>query len=239
MDASGVRTSAAMETTAAYPEPPAVSGMPLYTPAKRWRVFTLRREGDDVLRLRPDPSARITAFAFGVGGTLVVGVFFVVVFAASYEGPPPNLYLRYGLLGLAAATAIAVGVFFNFIGGDSADVRFDRRAGVLRGRCWARGRWRRDLACPLADVASLQVCCRHVDVEEGEDFQTYELNVVLASPPGERLGLGSHADSGEVMGDAYTLATFLGCGILNDCPSLQAFPRRGYEPGVRNRPPHV
>src|SRR5688500_5474421 len=136
-----VPTSAVMETQVAYPEPPVVSSMPLNTPAKRWRVFTLRREGDDVLRVRPDPSARVTAFVFGAGGTLVVGVFFVVVFAATYEGPPPNLYLRYGWYGLAAATAIAVGVFFNFTGGASADVCFDRRAGVLRGRCWARGRW--------------------------------------------------------------------------------------------------
>lgn len=201
--------------------------MPLYTPAKRWRVFTLRRDGD-VLHVRPDPGARVTAFVFGVGTTVVAGFLVVMVFAATYEGPPPNLYLRYGLWALVAATVVAVGVFFNFTGGASADVRFDKTAGVLRGRCWARGRWRRGLACALSDVASLQVCCRHIDVEEGEDYQTFELNVVLAHPSGERLGLGSHADSREVMQDAYTLATFLGCGILNDCPSLQAFPRAGY-----------
>jgi hypothetical protein len=221
-----------MEIQSAYPQPPVVSSLPLFTPAKRWRVFTLRRDGN-VLHVRPDPGARVTAFVAGVAITVVVGFLIMMVFAASYEGPPPNLYLRYGLWALAAATVVAVGVFFNFTGGASADVLFDKGTGVLRGRGWMRGRWRRGLACALADVASLQVCCRHVDVEEGEDYQTFELNVVLDQPPGERLGLGSHADSREVMQDAYTLATFLGCGILNDCPSLQEFPRAGYLPYVR------
>ena len=68
-------------------------------------------------------------------------------------------------------------------------------------------------------------------MDQGEDYQSFELHVVLAEAPGERLGLGSHADSREVMADAYTLATFLGCGILNDCPSLREFPRAGYSPG--------
>ena len=221
-----------MEPQAAHPEPPVVSSLPLCAPARRRRVVCLRQDGP-VLRVRPDPAARVAALVTGVSAVIIVGFLGVVVLAAMYEGPPPNRYLRYGLIALACATAVAAAALYGYTGGAGADVVFDKDSGTLRGRCWARGGWRRDVACPLSDVASLQVCCRHVEEQDEEDYQTFELNVVLSSPPGERLGLCSHADSGGLMRDAAALATFLGCGILNDCPSLREFPHVPYAPYVR------
>lgn len=202
-----------------------MSVFPLYTPASRWRPFVLREDGE-VLCVRPDPSARKWAFLFGVGGTVIVGWLILTMIFAGYVGEErPRFPPAVAVGAYCAAIAIAVGVFWNLPVGRSADVVFDRKAGRFRGRCWTRAGWRRDFEGPLACIASLQICCHEIDVEEGDNYQTYELNVVLANPPGERFGLGSHADPVEVQRDAARLAAFLNCGVLMDCPSLRPFPR--------------
>ena len=197
---------------------------PLYTPASTWRPFVIRERGD-VLHFGPDPTARRVALLLGVGGTAVIGWLFLVAFLASDVNDARH-GVRRALAVAAYCAAVVVGgvVGWNCTGGRSADVIFDRCGGVFRGRCWTGRGWRPDCAGTLDSIASLQVCCHEIEVEEGDNYQTYEVNVVLASPPGARLGLGSHADAGEIQRDAKRLAEFLQCGILMDCPLLRPFP---------------
>jgi hypothetical protein len=161
----------------------------------------------------------------GVAATIVGGwLMLTVLLAADVGSKRPKMRPAYGVAAVAAAVLIAAGVFWNFTGGLGADMVFDRRSGLFRGRCWTRRGWRRGVTAPLADIASLQICCRHIQEQDEESYQSYELNIVLSNPPGERLGLGSHGDAKEVQEDAARLAEFLGCGVLVDCPGLRPFP---------------
>ena len=60
----------------------------------------------------------------------------------------------------------------------------------------------------LDDVAAFQICSRFVDDSEGA-YTSYELNVILRQPPGERITLLSHARQDSVRADAHQLAEFL------------------------------
>ena len=84
-------------------------------------------ERGDVLRVCDDPSARKWAFALGVGGTVIVGWFFLVVALAGDDRGQIRPAVAVGAY--CAAIAVAVGVFWNFTGGPLCRHRLRPRHG--------------------------------------------------------------------------------------------------------------
>jgi|GEM_PF-6177307 len=68
------------------------------------------------------------------------------------------------------------------------------------------------------DVAALQICSGIV-MNSNREFKTFELNLVLSSPPGQRAHLISHAKEQDLRDDARQLAQFLKVPLLDHTQS--------------------
>jgi len=68
------------------------------------------------------------------------------------------------------------------------------------------------------DVAALQICSGIVK-DTKRVFKTFELNLVLSSPPGRRVSLISHAKEQDLRDDACQLAQFLNVPLLDHTQS--------------------
>ena len=65
----------------------------------------------------------------------------------------------------------------------------------------------------LDQVAAIQICSKYID---GEDAYTaFELNVILADPPGRRINITSHAKDADLRRDAQKFADFLQKPLLD------------------------
>lgn len=171
-----------------------------------FRTVKLEFTEPDVAQFRPSAGLRIfhlVFLAFGVG-ILALGV------------PDSS---RKGSIGGIALTG-GIGVLFTAVGGLGLTVGFgtrsvvaDRRVqtlvvrkGLDRAAFYSRS-WAFD------DIAALQICCRLV--EGDSDYTAYELNLVLANPPGERHNLFSHGSAKAMREDGIAFAEFLGKPLLD------------------------
>lgn len=79
-------------------------------------------------------------------------------------------------------------------------VLFDRAAGrvIVRGR-----------SIPFASVVALQLITERVDGDDGPDYDSHELNLVLQG--GARVNLVDHAGKEELRDDLRRLGALLGC----------------------------
>lgn len=69
------------------------------------------------------------------------------------------------------------------------------------------------------DVACLQVCSGMIRSRDSS-YRTYEINLILANPPGDRIHLVSHADRVPLKADAAKLAEFLAVPLVDDSPTV-------------------
>jgi hypothetical protein len=65
------------------------------------------------------------------------------------------------------------------------------------------------------DIAAVQICSQRVQPNEGRDYTAYEVNLVLHTPPGERVHLFGHAKENDLKADARQLADFLNVPLLD------------------------
>ncbi len=68
------------------------------------------------------------------------------------------------------------------------------------------------------DVAALQICSGIVSNDRNE-FKTFELNLVLLSPTGQRVHLISHSKEDDLRNDAHQLAEFLKVPLIDHTQS--------------------
>jgi len=116
---------------------------------------------------------------------------------------------------VTSANVILPAIFFVGFGGagywvwrSTATVTFDRISG-----CFWRGRrkpdtGRQDNETPIERIDCLQVLVKYVSGSDSS-YYSYELNLVLNDPPGERFLVMAHGKSGLFWDDACELAEFL------------------------------
>lgn len=72
-----------------------------------------------------------------------------------------------------------------------------------------------DRSYSFSDVVAVQFCSKYVESSDSPGYITYELNLILTRPEGERLTLTSHAGESRVRDDARRLAEFLEKPLLD------------------------
>jgi hypothetical protein len=115
------------------------------------------------------------------------------------------------VIGVSFAAIGGIGLFVGF---GVRCVIFDRRQATI---VVTRGLGVRSTTLPLyafRDIAAVQLCSQYVERDD-PGYTTYELNLILTEPAGERLKLTSHADESRVRADAQRLAHFLEKPLLD------------------------
>ncbi|MBI3947925.1 MAG: hypothetical protein HY321_18555 [Armatimonadetes bacterium] len=178
---------------------------PLRTGAMSIRTHRLVRVTPGRMEFRSEWAARGFAAAFVVG--FGAGAIAPWLIAASSEEPAWSVAV-FRIACSAVCGAIALG-FAALCYGLMRPIVFDTHAGVFR-KGWRpprRGNLARPpSAAPLAQVHALQLLA-----SRGDEFTSYELNLVLKD--GRRIGLVNHGDGDRLQADARALARFLGVRV--------------------------
>lgn len=160
----------------------------------------------DVALFRPSAGLKIFYLIFLAFGIMPLAM-----------GVPGSI--REGSIGGIALTG-GIGVLFTAVGGIGFAIGFGTRSVVADRRvrtvvvrkgldreAFSSRSWAFD------DIAALQICCGLVEGDSG--YTAYELNLVLANPPGERHNLFSHGSGKAVREDGAAFAAFIGKPLLD------------------------
>ena len=193
---------------------PHVATTPLRAPAAEGRAVRLVQRGPDVLAVKPTGTMRLVG-AFYVGLSLVG----FAVLAGSFRQVAQTLGAGAILIGLVPVAFLAVGLWIL-----SRRMAFDRRAGLLSyGSLWSRK------TRPLADIAAVQFISggRHMPASDDfPPFETYQANLVLSDPPGERINVVNQGDRASAEQTARRLAEFLNVPLLDELTKNQKEKKR-------------
>jgi hypothetical protein len=153
---------------------------------------------------RPDQAVVIRT----LGASLFAGVFMLAGVAVGIMG------IFYCFQELTSANMIIPQIFFLGFGGagywmwrSGRPIAFDKTANCF-WRNKRRGRDGQDNGVSLEKIECLQVLCKYQS-GDGGGYHSYELNIVLNDPPGERFRIMNHGKSDLFWQDAYDLAEFL------------------------------
>ena len=179
-----------------------VSKAPIATSSASFRTMALKFPSPELAVLGPTAGSHL--FHAAVVGAGLVVLFCLLAAVRTLPG-----ILIAGTIG-SALTVLGLAGLAGKLGGKR--ITIDRQQGLL---CVA-GRGGINVGAvgvPLADIAALQICSKLVDNDPS--YVSFELNIVLREPAGERLNLISHADEQALRADAKRLAVFVDRPLLD------------------------
>lgn len=191
-------TSSTPSAPAASPkEPPfEVSVEPMKSGGSNFRAARLHVVSADQIMVKPTMQLK-----------LFFGIFFVM----------PPIFIGVGVSQISSNvlfgtifTVVGVAVLIALLYGRKQLFRtvvFDRRAGVCYAVTPGRGPTRRRL--PLDKVAGLQIISEWNSSSDGPGYYSYEVNLVLDDPPGERFHVMDTGHRQACLDDARKLAELL------------------------------
>ncbi len=93
---------------------------------------------------------------------------------------------------------------------------FDRQQGRMIQKGQKPDIFSGTVGVPLDDIAALQICSHFESGQEaGDSYVSYQLNVILREPPGQRINLMDHGVEYDLRADAKRLAEFLNKPLLD------------------------
>lgn len=118
------------------------------------------------------------------------------------------------VLGFLFPSLIGVGFILVARLATKPPIVFDRGRGSVRGKgLKLDGRIQGQM--PLHNISAFQLCSGTVRDSESHFFPSFELNLVLVEPPGQRICLMSRRTDRTLRRDAEQLAQFLGVPLLD------------------------
>ena len=134
-----------------------------------------------------------------------------------FRSPDKSATEWFGLsIGLAVCVlfcGLALAGFTGWFG--AARAVLDRRIGLYwKNRMPKAIRKWCPATLPLETILAVQVCSKRVS-DSDRYFVTYEINLVLSDPPGERICLMSHGNKKAILRDAQITADFLRQPLLD------------------------
>lgn len=183
----------------------AVPHEPLRASSASFRSWALYFPSPDVAQFRPTFWSLLLWLVFCMPGPAIL-----------LGAPHPHE-------GFKAAVTMSIASLFTVMGVVGLLATCGRRiviADRLRGRMVIRhglpGIWGQERIVWLQDIGALQMCSYYVTVDsDSSSYRTYELNVVLTDPPGERVNVTSHASYRSLHEDAESLAAFFSVPLLD------------------------
>lgn len=183
-----------------------VDWSPMARGGANFRTHQGRRVGSQRFEFAPTPMGRIFPAIFvlaGLGGALVM--------ILADGGPSLDPGRALGLL--FPLTFVGVGLYIGRVSARS--VTFDR----VLGWCWRGGTEPRpgdapdELRVRLSEVHAIQLLPEYIRSDEGTDYTSWELNLVLQD--GARLNVVDHAGYLALAREAAELAEFLDVPLWN------------------------
>lgn len=200
-----------------------VDETPVRTGGDKTRTHRLKAVSEDVLIAEPTRRAIWEARAHYLGALAI----WAVPVSAIVDAPSDEW-----------AAVIFVVAFFGLVGwvlweygsrymSYLKTFRFDRReraCTVVGKRARLRGA-RGNRRIRFEDIAGIQLLGELVETsEDHDDYKSFELNLVLSEPQGERVIIMDHAHWGQLMGEAEKLSKLMDRPIYNATISSRARP---------------
>ncbi len=172
-----------------------------------FRTMVLRSVGSEQMILKPAFGSRVFNGCFVVLGLLGLGMgsVFGLAFLRKLD------WIQ--LVGFLSCSVLGVVFIVLYRKLKEHPIVFDRVQGIV----WSRGPGlgeRISGEIPLRNIQALQMCSDLVWAPD-QDHEAFQLNLVLAKPPGRRIELVTHGNERALRQDAQQLAQFLRVPLLD------------------------
>ena len=179
----------------------------LNTASGGFRSARLVFQTADVAAIIPTIRTRLFFFGFFAAGivTLVISIgslFNIDLLGIFLGGIIGVVFVLVGFLGMTGRLVMK-------------SMIFDRQHGRMYKKGQKSSVFSGAVGTGLADVAALQICSHYEPESDGPGYLSYQFNIVLAGPPGQRINLMDHTARSALMEDAKRLAEFLSVPLLD------------------------